>query len=56
LRKELELEAFGALKVTNHLEQITRLRIAGRAEHAHQAFGGSFGDATELLNLIVALM
>jgi hypothetical protein len=47
--RELELEPFGTLKVTNHLKQIARLRIPGGAEHAHQAFGGSFRDATELL-------
>jgi len=46
---KLELEALGTLKVTNHFEQIARLRIPGGAEHAHQAFGGSFRDATELL-------
>ena len=46
---ELELETFGTLKVTNHFEQVARLRIPGRAEHAHQALGGSFRDATELL-------
>jgi hypothetical protein len=32
------------LKMTNHFEQIARLRIPGGAEHAHQALGGSFRE------------
>ena len=32
---ELELETLSTLKVTNHFEQIARLRIPGGAEHAH---------------------
>lgn len=35
--------------MTNHFEQIARLRIPGGAEHAHQTFCGSFRDATEFL-------
>jgi hypothetical protein len=46
---KLELETLGTLKVTNHFEQIARQRIPVTAEHAHQAFGGSFRDATEFL-------
>ena len=46
---ELELETLGTLKVTNHFEQIARMRIPVRTEHAHQAFGRSFRDATEFL-------
>jgi hypothetical protein len=46
---ELELETLGTLKVTNHLEQTARKWIPVRTEHAHQAFGGSFRDATEFL-------
>lgn len=48
-QRELELETLSTLKVTNHFEQIARLRVPGRAEHAHQTFCGSFRDATELL-------
>jgi hypothetical protein len=46
---ELELETLGTLKLTNHFEQIARLRIPGGGEHAHQAFGRSFRDTTEFL-------
>jgi hypothetical protein len=35
---ELELETLGTLKVTNHSEQIARLRIPVGAEHPHQTF------------------
>jgi hypothetical protein len=37
------------LKVTNHFEQITRLRIPVGAEHPHQTFCGSLRNATEFL-------
>jgi hypothetical protein len=53
---ELELDILGTLKVSNHFEQIARLRISVRAEHAHQAFRGSCHDATEFLKPVVALM
>jgi hypothetical protein len=43
----MQLEACLLLKVADHTEQISRLRIAARSEHADQTFGLRAGFGTE---------
>ena len=38
-RLDLEVHAFSLLQATDDLEQVARLGIAVRTEHAHQALG-----------------
>jgi hypothetical protein len=44
------------LQVADHGEQVARLRIAARLEHAHQALGRRASGATEFLETDAASM
>lgn len=46
--RELKVQAFRALQLTNHFEEISRLRIPSRAEHAHQALRRPSREAAQL--------
>jgi hypothetical protein len=43
------MQSLDALKVTNHLKQIAGLRIAARAQHAHEALRRALRPTTQLL-------
>src|SRR5580700_8138486 len=45
--RDAETHAFAVLQKTHHLEEIGRSRIAGRAEHPHQALGGHMRRLSE---------
>jgi hypothetical protein len=47
--RQLEVKPFGSLDVVEDLEEITRLGIAARTEHSHQAFRGPLRAETQLL-------
>jgi hypothetical protein len=49
LERQFEVEAFGALQVTNDFEQIPSLRVAFRAKHPHQALRWPPRQATQFL-------
>ncbi len=45
---DFEDSAFHLLKVSDDLEEIPRLRVSFRREHAHEDFGRTFQIAAEL--------
>src|SRR5262245_4385071 len=46
---QLEVKSLCSLEVVDDLEEIARLRVATRTQHAHQALRGPFCAATKLL-------
>jgi hypothetical protein len=49
LRPHLQMEPALLLQVAEHGEEVARLRIAARTEHAHEALGRRAGGAAERL-------
>src|SRR4051812_10260410 len=47
--RQLEMKPLFFLEVLNDLEEITRLRVAARTEHPHQAFRRPLRSAAQLL-------
>jgi hypothetical protein len=51
----MQLDACAFLQMADHVEEIARLRIAARTEHADQAFGLGAGWSPSFSKPMVAL-
>ena len=47
--RQLKVKSFSPLKVRNHIEQVPRLRVALRTEHAHETLRGRVSQIAQFL-------